>query len=168
MVRHWAIAFNIRIRPPPPPGWGLTFSSYPWRLGVRILNAIAHCLWKMCATPGACIKETGLFSSAVVVPQSKSAELCSSAVVVPQSKSTELRSLAAVGPHKVNLPSFVVARRPLCHKVNLPSFVIARWRLCHKVTWSTEFMTCENHHDLWYFSHEHSDFSSVIYSEKNI
>ena len=33
--------------------------------------------------------QTG-FSSAAVVPQSKSTELCSSAAVVPQSKSTEL------------------------------------------------------------------------------
>ena len=132
MVRHWAIAFNIRT-PPTPPQLRTNLFFCPWRLGVRILNAIAHCLWKMCATPGACIKETGWFSSAVVVPQSKSAELCSSAVVVPQSKSTELRSLAAVGPHKVNLPSCVVTRRPLCHKVNLPSCVVARRPLCHKV-----------------------------------
>ena len=43
-----------------------------------------------CATTGhgAFINETGLFSSAAVVPQSKSTELCSSAAVVPQSKST--------------------------------------------------------------------------------
>ena len=61
----------------------------------------------MNATPGACINETGLFSSTAVVPQSKSTELCSSAVVAP---------------HKVNLPSCVVARRSSGHiKVNLPS-----------------------------------------------
>ena len=34
-----------------------------------------HCLWKMCATPGACINETALFSSAAVVPQSKSTKV---------------------------------------------------------------------------------------------
>ena len=37
-----------------------------------------------CATPGAYINETGLFSSAAVVPQSQSTELCSWAVVVPR------------------------------------------------------------------------------------
>ena len=74
--------------------------------------------------------EPGLFSSAAVVPQSKSTELCSSAAVVPQSKSTELCSSAAVVPNKVNLPSCVVARRPLFHDVNLSSCV-ARRLLCH-------------------------------------
>ena len=55
------------------------------------------CLLKMCATSGACINETGLFSSAAVVPAlSKSTELCSSANVVPQSKSTAMWSSAAV------------------------------------------------------------------------
>ena len=87
---------------------------------------------KMCATPGACISET---------------ELCSSAAVVPQRKFTELCSSAAVMPHKVNLPSCCVVQRPLCHKVYLPSCVarrplchkvylsscVARWPLCHKV-----------------------------------
>ena len=62
----------------------------------------------MCATPGACISET---------------ELCSSAAVVPQRKFTELCSSAAVMPHKVNLPSRCVVQRPLCHKVYLPSCV---------------------------------------------
>ena len=72
-------------------------------------------VWKMCATPGACVNEGGLFSSVeAVVPQSKSTELCSSAAVVPYK----------------NLPSWVVARRPLCHKVNLQSCV-ARRLLCH-------------------------------------
>ena len=78
----------------------------------------------MCATPGACVNEGGLFSSVeAVVPQSKSTELgSSSATVVPQSKSTELRSSAAVVPHKVNLSSCVVARQPsvVSHKENLP------------------------------------------------
>ena len=36
------------------------------------------------------LHETGLFSSAAVVPQSKSTEFCSSAAVVPRSKSTEI------------------------------------------------------------------------------
>ena len=72
------------------------------------VRAVRHCrLRKICATPGACISETGLFSSA--------------AAIVPQSESTELCSSAAVVPHKVNLPSGVVARRLLCHKINLPS-----------------------------------------------
>ena len=62
-----------------------------------------HCLWKMCATPGARINETGLLSSAAVLPQSESTELCSPAAVMPQSKSLSC-----------------VARRPLCNKVNLP------------------------------------------------
>ena len=75
------------------------------------------CLLKMCATAGACINETWLFSSAAVMPQSKSIEVCSSAAVVP---------------HKVNLQSCVVGRRPLCHKVNLPRCETRR-RLCHKV-----------------------------------
>ena len=52
-------------------------------------------------THGACINETGLFSSAAVVPQSKSTELRSSGAVVPQSKSTELCGSAAIVPHKV-------------------------------------------------------------------
>ena len=67
----------------------------------------------------ASFNETGFFSSAAVVPQSKYTELCSWAVVVPD---------------KVNLTEFsvyVVARRPLCHKVNLPSGVVARRPLCH-------------------------------------
>ena len=76
------------------------------------------CRLKMCATAGACI---GLFSSAAVSPQSKSTKLRSSAAVVLQSKSTELCSSAAVVPHKGNLPSCVVGRRPLCHThLNLP------------------------------------------------
>ena len=54
---------------------------------------VRHCLWEMYATPGASINETGLFSSAAVVPQSKSTELCSWVVVVP---------------HKVNLTEFSV------------------------------------------------------------
>ena len=54
-------------------------------LSLHIFSMVRHCVWKMCATPGACINETGLFSSAAVVPQSasKSTELCSWAVVVP-------------------------------------------------------------------------------------
>ena len=62
--------------------------------------------------PGAYINETGLCSSAAVVPQSKPTELCSSSMdVVPRSKFTKLCSSAAVVPHKVNLSS-CVARRP--------------------------------------------------------
>ena len=62
--------------------------SIPWvkfyfGLSRHIFSMVRHCLWKMCATPAACINETGLFSSVAVVPQSKSTELCSWAVVVP-------------------------------------------------------------------------------------
>ena len=68
----------------------------------------------MFATPGACINETGLFSSAAFVPQSKST------AVVPQSKFTEgCSSSAAVVPHKVNLPSCEVTQWTLCDKVSL-------------------------------------------------
>ena len=67
-------------------------------LSLHILSMVRHCLWKMCATPGARINETGLWSSAVVVRQSEFPELCSSAAVMPQSKSTELCSSAAVVP----------------------------------------------------------------------
>ena len=59
-------------------------------LSLHIFSMVRHCLWKMCATPGACINETGLLSSAAVVPESKSTELCSSAAVKQQSKSTEM------------------------------------------------------------------------------
>ena len=58
------------------------------------------CLWKMSASPGACIKP-GLVRA-----------LC---------HKVNLPSCVARRPlcHKVNLPS-CVARQPLCHKVNLP------------------------------------------------
>ena len=51
-----------------------------------------------------CMHQTGLFSSASVVPQSKfTGELWSSASVVPQSKSTELcSSAAAISQSKSN------------------------------------------------------------------
>ena len=39
-------------------------------LSLHIFSKDRHCLWKMCATPGACNNETRLFSSAAVVPQS--------------------------------------------------------------------------------------------------
>ena len=104
-------------------------------------------LWKMSATPGACIKpdclarrplchevnlpasceaqrllchKVNLLSCVAWPPQSKSTELCTSAAVIPQSKSTEMWS------------------------------------------WAAPF-----HHDLWYFRHwTNENFSSVIYSEK--
>ena len=34
---HWAIAFNIRT-PSPLPGWGLTFSSYLWRISLNFIH----------------------------------------------------------------------------------------------------------------------------------
>ena len=75
---------------------------------------VRHCLWKMCAIPGACIKP-GL-------------------VGLPLGHKVNLLSYVARQPlsgHRVNLSS-CVAERPLCHKVNLPSCV-ARQLLCHKV-----------------------------------
>ena len=84
-----------------------------------------------------CMHQTGLFSSASivpqskftgqlrrsesVVPQSKSTELCSWAVVVPQSKSTELCSSAAVIPQSKSTEM-----------------------------WSS---AAPFHHDMWYFRH---------------
>ena len=83
-----------------------------------------------------CMHQSGLFSSASVVPQSKfTGELWSSASVVPQNKSTELCSWSAVVPqskstelcrHKVNLLESCEAQRLLCHKLNLLSFVARR------------------------------------------
>ena len=62
---------------------------------------VRHCLWKMCAIPGACIK-AGL-------------------VRLPLCHKVNLLSCVARQPlcHKVNIPC-CVARQPLCHKVNLP------------------------------------------------
>ena len=62
---------------------------------------VLHCLWKMSATPGACIKP-------VLVRR-------------PLCLKVNLPSCVARRPlcDKVNLPS-CVARQPLCHKVNLP------------------------------------------------
>ena len=62
---------------------------------------VRHCLWKMSATPGACIKP--------------------SLVRRPLCHKVNLPSYVARRPlcHKVNLPR-CVARQPLCHKVNLP------------------------------------------------
>ena len=51
-------------------------------------------LWKMCATPGARINETGLLSSAAVVPQSESTELCSLAAVLCSSPAIALQLVA--------------------------------------------------------------------------
>ena len=68
---------------------------------------VRHCLWKMSATPGACIKQ-GL----VRRPLCHKVNLPSCVVRLPLC-------------HKVNLPSYV-ARQPLCHKVNLPSCVARR------------------------------------------
>ena len=76
---------------------------------------VRHCLWKMSATPGACIKP-GL-------------------VRRPLCHKVNLPSCVARRPlcHKVNLPS-CVARQPLCHKVNLPRCEVRRRHL---------IMTCD-------------------------
>ena len=63
---------------------------------------VRHCLSKMCAFPGGCVKP-GL-------------------VRLPLCHKVNLLSYVARQPlsgHRVNLPS-CVARQPLCHKVNLP------------------------------------------------
>ena len=81
---------------------------------------VRHCLWKMSATPGACIKP-GL-------------------VRRPLYHKVNLPSCVARRPlcRKVNLPS-CVARQLLCHKVNLPicevnlPSYVARRPLSHKV-----------------------------------
>ena len=65
-------------------------------------SMVRHCLWKMCATPGACIKP-GL----VRLPLCHKVNLLSSV------------ARKQLSGHKLNLPS-CVARQPLCHKVNLP------------------------------------------------
>ena len=80
------------------PKRSTTWVKFYFGLSLHIFSLVRHCLWKMCATPGARINETGLLSSAAVVRQSESTELCSSAAVMPQSKSTELCSLVAVVP----------------------------------------------------------------------
>ena len=80
---------------------GLRAPGKMTQLRSRYKNATPNLCWKMCVTHGACINETGLLSSAAVVPQSKSTELRSSAAVVPQSKSTELCGSAAIVSHKV-------------------------------------------------------------------
>ena len=67
-----------------------------------------HCPWKMCATPGACIKPGRLARR-------------------PLGHKVNLPSCVGRRPlcHKVNLPS-CVARRPLCHGVNLPRYEARR------------------------------------------
>ena len=105
---------------------------------------------KMCATAGECI---GLFSSAAVAQQSKSTELRSSAAVVSQSKSTELCSSAVVVPHKGNLPSCVVGRRP-----------VVPCTFKSTAMWSS---AARFHHDLWYFRHRTNEhFSSILFIPK--
>ena len=68
---------------------------------VLIFSMVHHCLWKMSATPGACIKP--------------------GFVLRPLCHKVNLPSCVARRPfcHKVNLPR-CEARQALCHKVNLP------------------------------------------------
>ena len=104
------------------PKCSTAWVKFYFGLSLHIFQLVRHCLWKMCATPGACVNKTGLFSlAAAVVPQSKSTKLCSSsAATVPQSKSIELcSSLAAVVPQSKSTEMWSSA----------PPF----------------------HHDLWYF-----------------
>ena len=81
------------------------------------LSMVRHCLWKMCATPGACIKPGCLARR----PLSHKVNLPSSVARRPLCHKVNLQSSVVRRPlyHKVNLRSSV-ARRPLCHKVNLP------------------------------------------------
>ena len=72
-------------------------------------------LWKMRATPGACIK-SGCLARRPLRHK----------VNLPASCEARRPSC-----HKVNLLS-CLTRRPWCHRVNLPSCV-ARWPLFHKV-----------------------------------
>ena len=91
-----------------------------------------------------CMHQTGLFSSASVVPQSKfTGELWSSASVVPQSKSvpqsrsSELCSSAAVIPQSKSTEM-----------------------------WSS---AAPFHHDLWYFRHlTNEHFSCMLFIRKNV
>ena len=113
------------------------------------LSMVRHCLWKMCATPGACIKPGCLARR----PLSHKVNLPSSVARRPLCHKVNLQSSVVRRPlyHKVNLPSSVVRRPlwPLCHKLNLPSCV-ARRPLCHKVNlprWEARqrhfIMTCD-------------------------
>ena len=78
------------------------FQKFVVKFYFIFFSMVRHCLWKMSATPGACIKP-GL-------------------VRRPLCDKVNLPSCVAWRPlcHKVNLPS-CVARQPLCYKVNLPS-----------------------------------------------
>ena len=90
------------------------------------------CLLKMCATAGACINETGLFSSAAVVPRTKSTELWSSTAVVPAlSKSTELCSSANVVPQSKSTAIWSSAA-PLHHDL---------WYFRHRTNHTNEHFT---------------------------
>ena len=58
---------------------------------------VRHCLWKMRATPGACIKP-GCLARRPLCHKVNLPRLCSAAVM-PQSKATEMWSSAAPFPH---------------------------------------------------------------------
>ena len=77
---------------------------------------VRHCLWIMCATPGACIKPGCLAR----LPLCRKVNLPSCVARRPLCHKVNLTRCEARRPffHNVNLPS-CVARRPLCHKVNL-------------------------------------------------
>ena len=91
------------------------FQKFAVKFYFIFFSMVRHCLWKMSATPGACIKP-GL-------------------VRRPLCDKVNLPSCVAWRPlcHKVNLPS-CVARQPLCHKVNLPRCEVRRRHL---------IMTCD-------------------------
>ena len=99
------------------------------------------------------VHQTGLFSSASVVPQSKfTGELWSSASVVPQSKSTEMCSYAAVPQSKFT--------GELCSS----AAVIPQSKSSEMWSSAAPF-----HHDLWYFRHwTNEHFSSMLFIRKNV
>ena len=130
-VYYWSVFVNLPKR---STAWVIFYFG----LSLHIFQLVRHCLWKMCATPGACVNKTGLFSlAAAVVPQSKSTKLCSSsAAAVPQSKSIELcSSLAAVVPQSksTKLCSSSAAAVPQSKSTEM---------------WSSALPF---HDDLWYF-----------------
>ena len=100
-----------------------------------------------------CMYQTGLFSSASVVPQSKfTGELWSPVSVVPQSKPTELCSQAAVVPQSKSTE--------LCSS----AAVIPQSKSTEMWSWETPF-----HHDLGYFRHwTNEHFSSLLFIQKNV
>ena len=110
---------------------------------------VRHCLWKMCAIPGACSK-----------PGLVRLSLC---------HKVNLLSCVARQPlsgHRVNLPS-CVARRLLCHKVSSSAAVVPQSKSTEMGRSAAPFdLPC---HDLWYFWHQTNEhFNSMSFIKKNL